>query len=308
MPNSTPATRVIVQIAPGWVERNRVQGQKYIERAIAYGVEACGYTGTLLVTQDPSNPNVFSVITIPIDREGEPPPFMTIVSEESVQLPVRPRTKIPEVLDRFIPYDEAVAVAYVLGRETDKKHILTFSETLLPDYPIAAMLLKARAALLDRRPRVKTDIASLRRATQGMGAGVEDSWATIADDSGPTPWGYAQFIELPGGIMLPNARVIRESQRKPPKAVSPTAIATYSTMTRPGRTIVQNPSRVSERIREMTAMASRGDRGALKGRDELMRAQKLVERRKWIEQYHRLLRAEKEGAPTFRGSLTGRLW
>jgi hypothetical protein len=83
---------------------------------------------------------------------------------ERAQLPqssapdLRPVSRAPETpdqyddsspLDAYLPHPTAIAVTIAASKETDSKKLRTFASSLLPEYPIAASVLLARAALLD---------------------------------------------------------------------------------------------------------------------------------------------------------------
>ena len=116
----------------------------------------------------------------------------------------------------------------------------------------------------------------------------------------------ATIGEFPNDIRLVNADVVRRLLPLPPKPVSSSAVSMISAMSRPGRTLVENPLVAKDRLSQVKEAVKEGDPDAKKAIEELKRASKLLERRKWVEQYKRLLTAEKSGDITrIQGNLTG---
>jgi hypothetical protein len=62
--------------------------------------------------------------------------------------PAQPKTLGPAPLDLRLAPDEREAVRTALAVETDPKQLVAFAESLLPDYPLSANALRARAASL----------------------------------------------------------------------------------------------------------------------------------------------------------------
>lgn len=168
----------------------------------------------LLVTRDPTSPNVFQVL---VRAQGtyRPAPPVRAVRLQQVQAP--PEASAPSrvagtssPLDPTLTEEEVEAVRQALVTDRNPKHLGGFAVTLEPDFPIAASLLRAKAMLCDyashgkraapamqkRKEKLLTEarglfgiefgearggLEALQSATAGLGADAARSWEMFAD-------------------------------------------------------------------------------------------------------------------------------
>jgi len=147
--------RLGARISPTWLASLKGLQQAIILNEVKGAVESAGFAKTQLVTQDPTDPEVFNVVSqwsLSTTETFDVPDKLTFFSLQAVETPpsviAATMPAPPPTLDAGIPFDDAIAVAYAIGREADPKHLTTFATTLLPDFPVSASLLNAKAKLL----------------------------------------------------------------------------------------------------------------------------------------------------------------
>lgn len=158
--------RVHVQVPLSFVEAERARvGQKGLLESIKERVERLGFRRTLLVTQDPTDNRIVTLITRPAtSNPGRSDDVITIVNMEPVEEPTSSiaRSPIPQIgalLGSYLssdgPWDaglngeEIRTVQTALATETDPRHLTGLASTLEPWFPVSASLLRVRSAILE---------------------------------------------------------------------------------------------------------------------------------------------------------------
>jgi hypothetical protein len=335
-------------------------------------MEIIGFPDVRLVTQDPTEPMVWSFIAgsnAPFGNEKcgnynpilKPSSKLYVLSLEEVEEPpvIKPHPESPNILDCGIPYDEAHAIAYALARDSDPKHLMAFAESFIPDYPIAMGLLLAKGRLISavktKKGKIRIPVGELKRLTKGLGEEVQRMWGSfgatdtraafprklpadiqkiVADTSALgqekldselrplltvmliTPvliQSTADQLAQRFNVSLPSAQaalasthmlgtsgfgiiepdILRRILPGPPIQISASAINLVQASKSPFKAGVANADVVVSRINSIRQKAQEGDPQALLAKDHMARATKLLDRRKWIENY---LRQEKVAA------------
>jgi hypothetical protein len=167
--------------------------QKTLQKELTEDLETQGFSNTKLAMQDPSEPLIWNFITqwskpnptLGLSPEGK---LQVLSYQEVIEPPVvTPKPEPPVTLEAGIPYDEAHAVAYALAKDNDPKHLQYFADSMVPDFPLSAGLLVAKAkletAITDERGKVQPEpapVGDLKRLTQGLGRAVEGLWDKYA--------------------------------------------------------------------------------------------------------------------------------
>lgn len=128
-------------------------GQRAAQAEVASAVEETGFSGTRMVAQDPTSPDVWIVLAYWGQRVASLKPtmfpFVQIESVEHVQDPPLARVAGLPSLDEDLSEDEARTLRYALLEEVDPKRLEGFAQTLDVDFPVAASLIRAKSKLED---------------------------------------------------------------------------------------------------------------------------------------------------------------
>lgn len=149
--------RVWVKLPAEYITQLRasaVEGQKALIADIQRQVESYGFAHTLLVTQDPTDNGVATVLTRwdrPEHEVWDADPVSLFHLESVEEPPAQAMLSIapvPACLDEGLTPGEVEAIKSALETSVDPKHLTGFASTLEPYFPIAAGLLRAKAGVL----------------------------------------------------------------------------------------------------------------------------------------------------------------
>jgi hypothetical protein len=128
-----------------------------LSQEIARRVESSGFRPVMLVTQDPSDNSVWTLIARWSHDSSEvfEPSGVSYFLAEPVEEPpaqlTQPQPEPPPGLDMGLTFDEQNAIQYALAKDDDPKHLSGFASTLSPDFPVSVSLLLAKARLAELR-------------------------------------------------------------------------------------------------------------------------------------------------------------
>lgn len=135
------------------VRAMNADGQKALLDDVRRRVEAMGFSGTRVVMQDPTDNQIFRLLTHPTTWNSETgqDPFVRITLVEPVEdLPV-PDAPAPDdgTLDPGLKISEVWTIRQALASEVCPRHLRGLASTLVPWFPVSASLLYAKANSLD---------------------------------------------------------------------------------------------------------------------------------------------------------------
>lgn len=165
-----PVGRFLGQLRQGQLYRvwARVTGA-LTQADLRSRIERMGFGDIKLVTTDPTDPSVVSVIARWMLSSSETFDSHEVrlfqleaVDEPPGQVKTSGDERAYPMLDGGLTEPEAEAIRWALMSDDDTKHLGGFASTLEPDFPIAASLLRAKAALANARSMGSVLAAELR--------------------------------------------------------------------------------------------------------------------------------------------------
>ncbi len=316
-----PLLRVRLVVDPTYVDQMRQRsGQRGLLTDVRERAARLGLGPSLLETQDPTDPRAITMLARgrPLAAGDE---VLRIARIEPVENPP-PGTERAD--PETHPFDPGLSIAEVrmirraLSEERNPRHLWGLASCLAPSFPIAASMLRARKiAVESNRPPPSVDDAPRpdpHAAVRARAAVLREADARgIPRDVAEEDIRHAAFLIATGdaekdmpaslrtvgeAIARPIARGVRIVDRAallavcPPSGedgyVSPSAIQLALSTCKPEMA----------GVRSLSAAGRRGDilkhppRGAdlddtLRGRMAMIRAQKAIERHRWIRWYER---------------------
>ncbi len=198
LPSGGPVGRFLGQLRKGQLYRVwvRVPSGALTQADLQSRVESMGFSDTKLVTPDPTDRGVATLITRWMLDSSEvfDTPEVKLFQLEAVQEPpAAVKTSGDETshpaLDGGLTGQDIEAIKWALISDDDAKHLGGFASTFEPDFPIAASLLRTKAALANARSmgsvlageaREKSAkmVERFKRAATAVGVGLgADDWA-----------------------------------------------------------------------------------------------------------------------------------
>ncbi len=315
--------RVTVALPQAYVDAMRASvQQKGLVADVRRRVEALGYNSTLLVTQDPTDNRLVSILTRPVgtsQKTGDG--TIRVVSVEPVEEPPNGTEKADPSSHPFDPGLSVAEVAIIrlaLREESNPRHLWGLAATLEPCFPVAASLLRARKLAIEtdtpptaydvppcdaRTIRAKRAAVDAYAARQGMTRDLVDEsvkrsallLATGEDDDAPP---VVQDLAV---CLI--RQVARSASGQRVMVVDRTALQTAVPVT--GTEGVVPPPAIQlalatckpEMARVRFAKVAMGRRTDLQGpinrvedkraHSVMVRAQKAIERQRWVRWYER---------------------
>lgn len=179
-------------------------GQKALLADIRGKVEGYGFKGTMLVTQDPTDNSVFTLVSRWGETDSElydEDPARVFMLEEVEEPPVlttAPAAVVPPSLDEGLTAGEIEAVKAALATNSDMKHLAGFATTLEPYFPLAASLLRAKAAMIGARstsPSSAGETEEKRKGVEARFVQATDSVGWFGDEA--LAWSKAKSDPAP---------------------------------------------------------------------------------------------------------------
>jgi hypothetical protein len=181
--------------------------QKRVQAELVREVEALGFHRTLLATQDPSDPRVWSFLSY-WRAPGKGSNRLENWSAERVEEPFLEGASPVRIdgLDRGMSRDLFDAVRWGLARENDPKRLEGFARTLDIDYPIAASLIRAKGRLetMNRSANRRAHEVSVSGTPSSIDAfaPLRDASAVIGGEYAAV-WGKYERLEAISGWKEP---------------------------------------------------------------------------------------------------------
>ena len=161
-------------------------------------VESMGFGDTRLVTPDPTDQSVATIIarwmldsSEAFDTPDvqlfqlepvEEPPTATKTSGDSTAASAKP------ILDGGLTDQELEAIRWALMKDDDAKHLGGFASTFEPDFPMASSLLRAKAALANARSMGSVLATELRTKNQQMAERFLRAASAVGVGAGASEW------------------------------------------------------------------------------------------------------------------------
>lgn len=320
-------------------------GQKLLLREVKKRVENLGFNNTLLVTQDPTDNGLFSVLTryqngtVLNDRSDVRITKVVPVEEP----PVVPDTNIMP-LDPGLDQDEAWMVRNSLMYDRNPRHLNGVARSLEPWFPVSSTVLRAKARLIEKRnvmgPKEANeilkeslnaianaaDITTKKQAFEQYALTQPTPKESLVDDVKRAALQIANYdlpsdsplrafakpimdlaktlvTESPNGYRLvnPNAVKVALPADGTEGFVSPSALQLTLGSQKPAWSGISNKYRVAGILRRLQPDSLRGlsfvDRiKVLKAQNQMERADKAIQRRRWVEWYRRSDKQQREQA------------
>jgi hypothetical protein len=320
----SPLLRVTLAIDPRYVEAARASlgGQRGFLADVRRRAAALGLSPTLLETQDPTDPSVVTLLT----RSLQPPApglqddVLRIVRAERVAEP--PGGTERASLETH-PFDPGLSTAEVdmirraLSSEHNPRHLWGLASCLDPSFPVAASLLRARKIAVESNhpPKAfagsKPDVGAARRArvavdhearSRGIPREVADEdvrHAAYLEASGEAePETPASLRAVARSLLRPVTEGVAIVDRDALLAVcpvrgdegyvAPAAIQLALSTCKPEMAGVRSFTKAGERgdlLKNPPRGADMAD--TLRARMAMIRAQKAIERHRWLRWYER---------------------
>ncbi len=296
--------------------------EAFLSETLPALAERLGFTPTLLVTHDPTDGDVWTLLTRwSLDEDGVAglPNVTPLSATPTEEPPLQASGKALAMgLDVGLTDDEVWAISHALANDEDTKHLGGFASTFDADYPVAAGLLEAKAMLSalrsyqgpgqeasstkDKSQGLTSLVALLRKATSRLGPETTGTWDKYAGLS-VREKDEKTLGEHVRGL---TAAFLARKTRKPPTPPSPAALQLALATRRPQLSLVEDDSEVQKRLTTLGRAARSGDPSAKMAQAKLEDANRTMGRLQWVEWYRRHSRAagtEKDGPDP--GSVTG---
>lgn len=157
-------------------------------------VEAMGFGDTKLVTPDPTDRSVATIITrwlLGSSEAFDTPDVQLFQLEPVEEPPANVKSSGPDtpLLDGGLTSQDIEAVRWALMHDDDAKHLGGFASTFEPDFPIAASLLRAKAALANARSMGSVLATQLREKNQKIAERFLRAASAVGVGAGASEWG-----------------------------------------------------------------------------------------------------------------------
>jgi hypothetical protein len=248
----------------------------------------------LLVMNDPTNPDVWSCLVrkdMPLGDYPRSP--IHVVRSVLVEEPPAFAAHPEEPIDPGLTVEETLALAHALSNDPNPKHLFGFARSCMPDFPVVASLLDAKGRVVALRKHHEpldakglATLEALKLASTPLGQDVVRMWERLGGN-------LAELHEWKAPARKKSA----------PKPVSTSALQLAHAARRPELSGVINPDALEERLKSIGTSANDGDAKGKEAQEALIRANKALERRQWVEWYRRILDAESQDR-TEQGCLT----
>lgn len=318
--------RVTATVPLGYVESVRgprgQDGQRALLDDVRARVGQLGFPNAILVSQDPTDNRVVRLIA---RRAGTPRSTDGLVQigkveavDDAPSVDAKPDSRATG-LDPGMTADEVEAVRYALAREHHPGHLWGFATTLEPSFPVAATLLQSRRRRLEEgsaapssplsAERGKPDAESLARLErlreQALEYGREHAippeivreeirrcvYLLASEQSGeaaPAFVAAAEACVLGFGLVDREALAVVCPFVAKDVFVSPAAVHLTLARMKPeisGVSDAPRGRRIQKSLDQEPTAAERPQR--LRARSAMAKAQKAIERRRWVEWYKR---------------------
>lgn len=160
----SPLLRLRVLVPISYVktirEKYKENGQKVLLQDIQNRIHRLGFSDTLLVTQDPTNNSIFTVLSRRVSNPPAWDPIIQIQSSEYVEEPPQfvnsnnvsiGAISDIRVLDPGLGQDEVMTIQKALLEDKNPRHLNGLASTLEPWFPVSASMLRAKAFLIESR-------------------------------------------------------------------------------------------------------------------------------------------------------------
>jgi hypothetical protein len=132
--------------------------QRMLSAALSQWVEKAGFHPILLATQDPSDLNVWTFIARWALSSHEsfdqgPLHFYQLQEVDEPPATMVPPVEFPLKLDLGLLVDEIEAIRYALIKDNEPKHLTGFASVLMPEFPVSASILRAKASIIEAERR-----------------------------------------------------------------------------------------------------------------------------------------------------------
>lgn len=300
--------------------------QAFLADVLREKLAKIGFTGILLATNDPTNTDLWTFLARnPREQawRGTQSQGFRIIDVEPVREPIVPaHEQSSSALDKGLSIAEVEAITHALAHDNDEKHLGGFASTLEPEYPLSAALLYAKAKLA---------------AARSYGLGVEPS-GSARESKTPTgivnaacsknvletlrsksaPLGqevvrmWNRYEPVLSAMSAKHCSMLTERLRgltesaEAPKPVPASAIQLAYASKRPELSRVQNRKKIGRKLSVISKAADAGLPMAQTAQGSVTRAEKLLERRGWVDWFRRIesVKMTEKGPPP--GSLTRR--
>lgn len=173
----------------------RVPSGAITQADLRTAVEQMGFSDTKLVTVDPTDSSVATLITrwnLSSSEAFDTPQVQLFQLEAVEEPPVDVKTagdeSSPQPLDGGLTRAEVDAVRWALMSDDDAKHLGGFATTFEPDFPIAASLLRAKAALANARSMGSVLANQTREKNLQMGQRFSRAAQAVGVGEGASAW------------------------------------------------------------------------------------------------------------------------
>ncbi len=188
--------RFVGQLRKGQLYRVWVRVNSAVSRQDVQGVvERAGFGDVKLFTPDPTDGAVATVIArwLLNSSEAFDTPEVRFFQLEAVQEPpanvkTAGEPELNPSLDGGLTSQEVDAVRWALMSDDDAKHLGGFASTFEPDFPIAASLLRAKAALANARSMGSVLAGKLREKNTKMAERFVRAAASVGVGAGAAAW------------------------------------------------------------------------------------------------------------------------
>ena len=304
-----------------------VSPQSYLTEVLSEKLRRVGFSEIVLAMNDPTDNRGWTFLARSYDRPvldtryQSDPSFRFVSISDPIAEPLI-KTETPDtILDKGLTSGEVQAIQHALAYDNDPKHLGGFASTLETDYPLAAVILRikaklatARAAGLGQSPLVKDDfegtvdlvcsrnaVKLFREMTRGLGDSVEKMWTDYEPVTNALTAKHCDTL-----VRKIQTAKTEAANKGPLTPIPPAAIQLAYAQKRPQLSSVANVRKIVSKMKSISAAAEAGDENGQKAKDVMSRAEKLLERRAWVEWYRRIesvqnAQQEKGPAP---GSLT----
>lgn len=296
--------------------------QSFLTSVLKEKLLKLGFSSVLLATNDPTNTDLWTFLArapnSPLRKEPDEKTPFRVLSIEPVLEPVIPaKEKHSTVLDNGLSVAEVEAVTHALAYDDDEKHLGGFASTLDPEYPMAAALLYAKAKLAAARsyglgtgPEKTSDplsivdaacsknvLEALRSHSAPLGQEVVLMWSRYE------PVIFAMSAKH-CAMFMDRLRSLKSQDA--PKPIPASAIQLAYASKRPELSRVEDRKKIGRKLHVISKAADAGVELAQTAQGSVTRAEKLLERRGWIDWYRRIenVKMSEKGPPP--GSLTRR--
>lgn len=281
-----------------------------------------GFSEILVSLNDPTDTDYWTFIArLP---KGSPIGFpsgspLRIESMELIDEPtVQTDEYLSPLLDAGLTQSEVEAIQHALIYDNDEKHLGGFASTLEPEYPLAACLLyiKAKLALArsyglgadhSRQSSLQSTIDSA--CSRNLIQALSDKSASLGPEVSSM---WARFIPVVNNMsarhcdaLMKKLDEVSVSQEMPPVIPNAAIQLAYATK-RPELSLVEDRKKIGQKLKIISKVAGEGNQVALQAQNVVSRAEKLLERRSWVQWFRRIEDAKALGQGPPPGSLTRR--